>query len=203
MQENDNITEVEKFVYQKLHNEGSGHDWWHIDRVRKNAIRIGKAEQANVFVVEVAALVHDLIDDKLSVKMKVNVLDVKQMLMKIGISEKVVSEVINIIQIISYRKHFPPNQLSLEAKVVQDADRLDAIGAIGIARTFTYAGSKGNLIYVPDDKSGSDAISHFYDKLLKLKDLMNTSTGRQLAEERHQFLHVYLKQFYHEWNGIE
>jgi uncharacterized protein len=202
MQEKYIINEVEKFVYQKLQNEGSGHDWWHIERVRKNAIQIGEAERANVFVVELAALLHDLIDDKLPENLKLDVLDVEQLLVEMEVSGKNVSEIIQIIQNISYRKHTPAGQLSLEAKVVQDADRLDAIGAIGIARTFTYAGSKGHLIYQPNDRSGTDAVSHFYGKLLKLKDLMNTRTGKHLAEERHQFLQAFLEQFYHEWNGI-
>ncbi|MGM0873898.1 MAG: HD domain-containing protein [Bacillota bacterium] len=190
-------------MYQRLHKEGSGHDWWHIERVRKNALHIGGYEKANVFVVELAALLHDLIDDKLPENIKLDVSDVESFLLEMGIDEEDIAKVVNIIQVISYRKKTPVSQLTLEAKVVQDADRLDAIGAIGIARTFTFAGSKGNLIYYPNDKDSTDAISHFYDKLLKLKDLMNTSTGMKLAEERHQFLHSFLEQFYNEWNGVK
>jgi uncharacterized protein len=198
MEEKYFFNKVEDFVKKQLYNEGSGHDWWHIDRVRKNALRIGAAENANIYVVELAALLHDLIDDKLSEDVKLQINDVEELLIHMEIDRKVVASVMNIIQIISFRKKTPIHQLSLEAKVVQDADRLDAIGAIGIARTFTYAGFKGNPIYHPNDKEGNDAISHFYDKLLKLKDLMNTKTGKLLAEERHQFLQAYLEQFYKE-----
>lgn len=202
MKEKDVITKIENFVYQILQKEGSGHDWWHIERVRRMAVQIADAEHANRFFVELAALLHDLIDDKLPENMKLDIHDVEQILERMGISDEDVLEIINIIQIISFRKQTPSSQLSLEAKVVQDADRLDAIGAIGIARTFAYAGAKGNLIYQPNDQKGTDAIGHFYDKLLKLKDLMNTATGKCLAEERHQYLHTYLEQFYREWNGL-
>ncbi|KKI88700.1 hypothetical protein WQ54_29750 [Bacillus sp. SA1-12] len=195
------VQNVEDFVYKRLYNEGSGHDWWHIDRVRRNALYIGKEENANLFIVELAALLHDLIDDKLSENIKLDVSQVEQFLLDLGIDQKVTHDVISIIKVISFRKKIPQDQLTLAAKVVQDADRLDAIGAIGIARTFAYAGSKGNLIYHPDVEGNTDAISHFYDKLLKLKDLMNTNAGRVLAKERHQFLELYLSQFYHEWNG--
>jgi uncharacterized protein len=202
MEENYFVSKVEEFVKKQLYDEASGHDWWHIDRVRKNALRIGATENANIFIVELAALLHDLIDDKLSEDVKLQINDVEGLLMKMEIDRKVVADVVDIIQIISFRKKTPVHHLSLEAKVVQDADRLDAIGAIGIARTFTYAGSKGNLIYHPNNKEGTDAISHFYDKLLKLKDLMNTKTGKLLAEERHQFLQVFLDQFYRECNEV-
>lgn len=197
------ISKVEEFVYKRLHKESSGHDWWHIERVRKNALHIGRSEHANVFVVELAALLHDLIDDKLTENIKLEVKDVESFLFEMGIDGEDIEKVLNIIQVISYRKKTPVSQLTLEAKVVQDADRLDAIGAIGIARTFTYAGSKGNIIYHPNDKEGTDAVSHFYDKLLKLKDLMNTRTGIKLAEERHHFLHSFLDQFYNEWDGVK
>lgn len=203
MEEQYFISKVEEYVYQRLHNEGSGHDWWHIERVRKNALHIGESENANAFVVELAALLHDLIDDKLPESIKLDVTDVERFLLNLGIDSEDIAKVVNIIQVISYRKKTPVIQLSLEAKVVQDADRLDAIGAIGIARIFAFAGSKGNLIYHPNDKKGTDAISHFYDKLLKLKGIMNTKTGIKLADERHQFLHSFLEQFYNEWNGVK
>lgn len=203
MEEKDLISKVNDFVYERLYQEGSGHDWWHIERVRKIALRIGETEQANVFVVELAALLHDLIDDKLPVKIRLHPNDVESFLFEIGIKKELIADVLYIIQVISYRINTPVSELTLEAKIVQDADRLDALGAIGIARTFTYAGSKGNLIYHPNNPEGTDAISHFYDKLLKLKNLMNTSTGKVLAEERHQFLKAYLEQFYNEWNGVK
>ena len=203
MEEKYIISKIEEFVQRKLQLEGSGHDWWHIERVRKNALRIGEVEHANIFVVELAALLHDLIDDKLPLNVRLEVSDVVCYLEEIGIEKAIAADVISIIQVISFRKNTPASQLTLEAKVVQDADRLDAIGAIGIARTFIYAGSKGNRIYQPENHEGTDAISHFYAKLLKLKDLMNTDTGRRIAEERHQFLHQFLDRFYQEWNGEE
>ena len=203
MEEKYLISRIEEFVHHKLQLEGSGHDWWHIERVRKNALQIGEAEHANIFVVELAALLHDLIDDKLPVTVRLKVIDVERFLEEIGVEKAIATDVISIINVISFRKNTPASQLTLEAKVVQDADRLDAIGAIGIARTFIYAGSKGNLLYDPENQEGTDAISHFYAKLLKLKDLMNTDTGRRIAEERHQFLHQFLDRFYQEWNGEE
>lgn len=196
------IREVEQYVYEKLQEEGSGHDWWHIERVRKNAIHIAKTENADCFVVELASLLHDLIDDKLTDTIKMSKKQVEDYLMELGVDRNTSVEVMNCIKLISYRKKIPKDELSLEAKVVQDADRLDAIGAIGIARTFTYAGSEGNLIYNPNGESETDAISHFYDKLLNLKNLMNTKTGKNLAEERHQFLQIYLEQFYKEWDSV-
>ncbi len=128
------IQQVEDFVYKRLYNEGSGHDWWHIDRVRRNAMYIGTKENANLFIIELAALLHDLIDDKLSENIKLNVSQVEQLLLNLGIDQEIIQAIIRIIQVISFRKKVPNNQLSLEAKVIQDADRLDAIGAIGIAR---------------------------------------------------------------------
>lgn len=203
MDKNQVLKKVEIFVKERLKEEGSGHDWWHIERVRSNALHIGLQEKANIFIIELAALLHDLIDEKLSDYIKLNTSDIELLLQELCVGKEEITEVMSIIQMISFRKQVPINKLSLEGKVVQDADRLDAIGAIGIARTFAYAGSKGHLIYDPESLNASDAIQHFYDKLLKLKDFMNTNTAKKLAEERHDILESYLKQFYKEWNGIE
>ncbi|APH04688.1 HD domain-containing protein [Bacillus weihaiensis] len=193
------IYETEKLVFSKLEEEGSGHDWWHIERVRKLSLVIAKEEGADIFVVELAALLHDLIDDKLPDQMRLTSAEVKEFLRRYSVDSSIIEKVDIIIQTISFRKKIPSDQLSLEAKVVQDADRLDAIGAIGIARTFAFAGSRGNVIYDPISVKRTDAISHFYEKLLLLKDKMNTRSGKKLAKERHEFLESFLTQFYAEW----
>ncbi|WP_273126082.1 HD domain-containing protein [Bacillus weihaiensis] len=193
------IYETEKLVFSKLEEEGSGHDWWHIERVRKLSLVIAKEEGADIFVVELAALLHDLIDDKLPDQMRLTSAEVKEFLRRYSIDSSIIEKVDLIIQTISFRKKIPSDQLSLEAKVVQDADRLDAIGAIGIARTFAFAGSRGNVIYDPISVKRTDAIWHFYEKLLLLKDKMNTRAGKKLAKERHDFLESFLTQFYAEW----
>ncbi|XQY90315.1 HD domain-containing protein [Metabacillus sp. HB246100] len=193
------IYETEKLVFSKLEEEGSGHDWWHIERVRKLSLVIAKEEGADIFVVELAALLHDLIDYKLPDQMRLTSAEVKEFLRRYSIDSSIIEKVDLIIQTISFRKKIPSDQLSLEAKVVQDADRLDAIGAIGIARTFAFAGSRGNVIYDPISVKRTDAIWHFYEKLLLLKDKMNTRAGKKLAKERHEFLESFLTQFYAEW----
>ncbi|MFC0271700.1 HD domain-containing protein [Metabacillus herbersteinensis] len=201
------IKTVENFVSQLLEKEGSGHDWWHIHRVRNMSLMIAKKEGADPFIVELSALLHDVIDDKLSDSIKMKPEDVEQLLEDLQVENVHIKEIIRIITSISFRKRMEVPLKTLEAKVVQDADRLDAIGAIGIARTFTYAGSKGHLIYEPkdfsykpNDKKSGSAIDHFYEKLLNLKNLMNTSTAKEMAEERHRLMEDYLKNFYHEWN---
>lgn len=202
------IKTVEDYVRQILEKEGSGHDWWHIHRVRNMSLKIAHKEGADPFIVEMAALLHDVVDDKLSSSIRMKPEEVDQLLQNIDVEDVHIKEIILIITSISFRKRLEVSITTLEAKVVQDADRLDAIGAIGIARTFTYAGSKGNLIYEPTetnnnkrDKKSVNAIDHFYEKLLSLKDLMNTNTAKEIAEERHQLMEDYLKSFYKEWNG--
>ncbi|MBM7602088.1 uncharacterized protein JOC75_000058 [Metabacillus crassostreae] len=197
------LKDISNFVYNKLINEGSGHDWWHIDRVRKNALLIGKRENADLLTIELAALLHDLIDEKLAPDVRVSTTDIEDLLKRHEVHVSVIDHVLSIIQQISFRTNTPQMQLTLEGKIVQDADRLDAIGAIGIARTFAFSGSRGHLIYDPENQEGKDAIRHFYDKILKLKSLMNTNTGKELAEERHKFMELYLQQFYHEWGRTE
>lgn len=204
------IETTAQMVHAQLEDEGSGHDWYHIERVWKTATYLAKAEQADTFVVQLAALVHDLIDDKLVENEQEAIENVHHFLEGEGVREEVIQHVLEIIQTMSFSKG--KSMRTLEGKVVQDADRLDAIGAIGIARAFTYAGNKGRPIFDPSFEvreemtreeyrnQESSTIHHFYEKLLKLKDLMNTETAIQLAEERHAFMEDYLAQFYKEWS---
>lgn len=199
-------------VKDKLKNEGSGHDWYHIERVWRTALSLAKQEKANSFIVEMAALLHDLIDEKLVKDTSQAMEEVEYWLEGAGVSSKDSERIIDIIQSVSYKGGNNSRFLTLEGQVVQDADRLDAIGAIGIARTFSYAGSKGHLLFDPEltvretmtekeyREGKTSAVHHFYEKLLKLKDLMNTEAGKELAEERHQFMEDYLVQFFKEWS---
>lgn len=209
------IDKTAKYVESKLSGEGSGHDWWHVYRVWKNAIHIGKGEKADMFIVELAALLHDIADWKFTggdetVGPKL----AREWLEKLNVDEKIITHVCEIIENISFKGAGVKNKIkTLEGRVVQDADRLDAIGAMGIARCFAYGGHKGREIHNPNikpilhgtseeyKKSSSPSINHFYEKLLLLKDLMNTKTGKQIAQARHKYMEEYLKQFYAEWEG--
>ncbi|MCV9888444.1 HD domain-containing protein [Metabacillus halosaccharovorans] len=199
MNSEDIIENITKYVYKLFEHEESGHDKWHIDRVRKLAVSIAEKENANVFIVELAAILHDLIDEKVKETIRLDILEVEKLLKMQRVHKDDRDKVLKIIDSISFRKNISQNELSIEGKIVQDADRLDAIGAIGIARTFSFAGSRGHIIYDPEKKNNHHAIQHFYDKLLKLKELMNTETAKYIAEERHLFLEHYLQQFYSEW----
>lgn len=210
------VSRTEEYVRQTLENEGSGHDWFHIQRVRTNALAIGKKEHADLFVVELAALLHDISDwkfhDQGSTPTAV------EFLRKVGADEQTISKVAYVIDNVSFKGKDAEKELTdNEAKVVQDADRLDALGAIGIARCFIYGGSKGTSMHDPsqtptrfDKESYIEAarqgkgtsINHFYEKLLLLKDLMKTQTGKQMAENRHKFMESFLQQFYGEWAGL-
>ncbi|WP_279401309.1 HD domain-containing protein [Piscibacillus salipiscarius] len=198
---------------KELENEGTGHDWWHIERVTNLANRIADEENADPFICTMSALLHDLADEKLNESEEAGLKRVKNWLDDLKIPQLQQEHILYIIKTISYKGGQGPKLTSLEAKVVQDADRLDAIGAIGIARCFTYAGSKGNLIHHPDvepregmtkeeySKRDGTAINHFYEKLLKLKDLMNTRTGYNIAKERHNMMKQFLAEFFDEWSG--
>ncbi len=205
------------FVKETLKGAEGGHDWFHTHRVFVNAKLIADSEDVDLLVVELGALLHDIADAKFhngdeSVGPKMAV----DFLKSIRIENEVIDHVEKIIQNISFKNSLDlttPRFNSMELQVVQDADRLDALGAIGIARTFNYGGFKNRELYNPDippnlnltkeeyKKSNAPTINHFYEKLLLLKDKMNTTTGRTLAEKRHQFLLDYLEQFYAEWNG--
>ncbi|MGG0718489.1 HD domain-containing protein [Robertmurraya massiliosenegalensis] len=207
---------TKEYVYNELHNDNSGHDWYHIARVTAMARTIAIEEQADSFICEMAALLHDIADEKLNLTEEVGLQKVITWLNSIRMDDSTIQEIITIISTMSFKGGGQPEMASLEGKVVQDADRLDAIGALGIARTFAYAGSKGELIYDPalkprenmtkeEYRNGqSTAINHFYEKLLKLKEKMNTNYAKQLAEDRHRIMEQYLDDFFNEWkNGTE
>ncbi|KZZ84301.1 hypothetical protein AS29_011680 [Bacillus sp. SJS] len=191
--------DAERFVKKHLDKEGSGHDWLHIERVRKLALKLAEETEADAFIVELAALFHDLSDRKLADDKRMSRLEVEDMLIALSVSENDRSQIMHIIDTISFKGTGRTVPETIEGKIVQDADRLDAMGAIGIARTFVYAGSRGTPIYDPGEQTkGDSAIQHFYDKLLKLKGLMNTEAGKMKAEERHRFMELYLDTFYKE-----
>ena len=207
------IEKTKIFVKNKLEGEGSGHDWFHIERVYNLAKYIGEKENADSFIVEMAALLHDIDDWKFSNTNDIKTTVTENFLKSINIDDDSFEKIIKIIQTISFKGGVVDStQHTTEGKVVQDADRLDAIGAIGIARTFAYGGSKNRVIYDPtikpiDFKSLDDVknaknhtINHFYEKLLKLKDLMNTNTAKEIAQKRHKFMEDFLNEFYAEWN---
>lgn len=207
------INKTIEFVKTKLINEGSGHDYYHAERVYKTSLYIAEREGADTFIVSLAALLHDIDDWKFSKDNETNTSNIEKFLLTVGLDESIISSVLSIIKTISFKGGVvDSSQSTLEGKVVQDADRLDAIGAIGIARTFTYGGNKHRLIYDPEippktftslnevKEVKNHTINHFYEKLLKLKDLMNTETGRNLAVKKHRYMEAFLKEFYDEWN---
>ncbi len=207
------LEQTEIFVKSVLEGDFSGHDWWHIHRVRTLAAIIAKAEGADPFLVALAALLHDIDDWKLNEnQLKEN--KTRKWLTECGVDELIIQKVCRIIDGVSFKgAGVNTSTNDLECKVLQDADRLDAIGAIGIARTFAYGGSRGRGIYDPAippemhanfenyKKSTAPTINHFYEKLLLLKDLMQTNSGKEFASQRHEFMLMFLDQFYAEWNG--
>jgi len=209
------ISQTIQFVRQTLRGAESGHDWWHIQRVWNNAILISKTEHADTFIIELAALLHDIADSKFhDGDEEIGPQRAGEFLKSIGLEETIIIHIQQIIRNMSFKASLGQVDFhSKEMEVVQDADRLDAIGAIGIARAFTYGGYKNRELYNPDippaltmskedyKKSNAPTINHFYEKLLLLKDKMNTDTGLRIAEERHRFMLTYLEQFYNEWNG--
>ena len=214
MKEEKILQEVAAYVEQRLSGEGSGHDWWHIVRVQQMAEKLALVEGGDSFVCQLAALVHDLVDDKLVADENLALAEVRGLLTRLGVTPDQTDQVLTIIQAISYKGGSQNHLvLSLDAQIVQDADRLDAMGAIGIARTMAYSGYHGRVIHDPEVAARQNmtleqyrshqgtAITHFYEKLLLLKDLMNTKTAKDLAKGRHAFLEAYLEQFYAEWEG--
>ncbi|MBE1440643.1 HD domain-containing protein [Paenibacillus sp. OAS669] len=200
-------------VRKELESDSSGHDWWHIERVTRLARYIAEREQADPFLFELAALLHDLADEKLNPSADAGMSKVRNLLASYEVDTETESHVLEIVGTMSFKGGHNPPVRTKEAQVVQDADRIDALGAIGVARTFAYAGWKGSLIYDPENpprkeltyeqyRNGrSTAINHFYEKLLKLSDLMNTETGRRIARSRHRYMESFLEQFYLEWDG--
>ncbi|MEI3605879.1 HD domain-containing protein [Pseudogracilibacillus sp. SE30717A] len=216
MENNAIIIRARQFVQEQHQNDYSGHDWWHIMRVTDTAKIISVQEGGNDFVVELAALMHDLADEKISGSEKEGLKKVNKWLKENGVKEDEILEINEIITTMSFKGGNRKPMSTIEGKIVQDADRLDALGAIGIARTFAYSGAKGQPIYDPelpprvgsmtykDYRHGkSTAINHFYEKLLKLKDSMNTEYGKKLAEERHNYMMQFLEQFFLEWKESE
>lgn len=208
------IQKTEDLIMSGFRTEGSGHDWFHVDRVRKMALRIGRQEGCDLFITEMAALLHDLDDWKLTDSESHFPSRAAKWLNNMGVDAEITGRILLIIEDVSFMGAGTETPVrSIEAAVVQDADRLDAIGAIGIARTFAYGGHKNRLIYDPSvppvmhhdfeeyKKSTAPTINHFYEKLLLLKERMNTETARKLATERHQFMNDYLTQFYEEWEA--
>lgn len=213
--ENNLIEKTIQFVKETLENAEGGHDWFHIERVYKNSCLIAESEDCDLLVVKLGALLHDIADSKFHKGDEaIGPALAKGFLEKEDVSKEVVQHVIKIIENISFKGGNEPKKFkSIELDIVQDADRIDAMGAIGIARTFNYGGFKNRKLYDPAIKpnlnvskeayknSTAPTINHFYEKLLLLKDLMNTVTGGKIALERHLFMESYLKQFYREWDG--
>ena len=211
----DIIESTINFVKDELANAEGGHDWWHIYRVWKTAMHIAEHEEADIFIVELGALLHDIADAKFhdgdeNIGPKTAV----EFLRSLEVEENTIIHVENIIRHISFKGGNQAQAFkSAELDVIQDADRLDAIGAIGIARAFNYGGHKNRVLHNPDipvnlnmsreeyKKSTAPTINHFYEKLLLLKDRMNTITGKEMATNRHLFMEQYLAQFYSEWEG--
>ncbi len=209
------IKNTEIFVKKKLENIESGHDWFHILRVWNNAKLIARGEKVDMFIVELSALLHDIADSKFNdgdetIGLKI----AREFLQKQGVKESEIIHIEKIIYNVSFKGgNFKQNFISPEFNIVQDADRLDAMGAIGIARCFNYGGFKNRTIYDPTikpklnqtkeeyKKSQAPTINHFYEKLLVLKYRMNTNTGKKLAEKRHKYMEDFLEQFFDEWKG--
>lgn len=202
MNREDVIKVTEDFVREKIKGYDSGHDWWHIERVRKLALFINEEEGiADQFTVEITALLHDYVDSKFSgTDIESGFSELSEFMDKNGLTDRK-DQILDVIRNVSFSKKNPSGNLSDPVLlIVQDADRLDAIGAIGIARAFNYGGFRNNAIYIPDiDTRTSSTIGHFYEKLLLLKYRMNTLTAKRLAAERHEFIETFLKQFYKEW----
>jgi uncharacterized protein len=216
MNKRDIVKKTKDHLRATFEKEGTGHDWWHMERVLNNAIAIAKKEKgADLFIVQLGALLHDIADFKFNggdetMGGKV----AAQWLTRVGVDKRTIEKIVHIVDNVSFKGlGEKPTMQSLEGKIVQDADRLDALGAIGIARVFAYGGHKDRPIYTPEGttrkhinfeeyKKGSDSsIHHFYEKLLHLKGFMNTRTGKKMAAHRHKFLETYLKQFHAEWLG--
>ena len=209
------IERTEVYVKKTLQGDSSGHDWWHIERVRTMAVRLAEAEGANRFVVELGALLHDIADWKFhDGDPTIGGTRARQWLTKQGLDDAVCNDIGAIVSSVSFKGAGVKSELiSLEGKVVQDADRLDAIGAIGIARTFAYGGHFNRSMYDPDvapeqhntfeqyKNNNGTTINHFYEKLLLLKGRLNTPAARSIAHERHRFMEEFLERFFDEWKG--
>lgn len=191
------LNKVQRYIKKTFLDEGTGHDYFHIERVVINAKKILAHENADAFLVELAAWVHDIGDYKLHGGVDQSEEMITSYLQSLQLDATIIARVNEIVSQVSFSKGNQPT--SIEAMIVQDADRLDAIGAVGIARCFAYGGSTGNILYNPFDQSkNASSVQHFYDKLFKLKDLMNTATGKSIAQERHVYMENFIQQFYSE-----
>jgi len=207
------IKSIEKFIEEKFKNEGTGHDWFHIDRVRRLSLYISNKEGGNKGIIEMAALLHDISDHKFNGgDFEKGGKEASAILEKLKVENEFIEKITAIVNAISFKGNgVVDNMTSLEGQIVQDADRLDAIGAIGIARTFAYGGSVNQPIYDPNIKptnhnskeayqKRTHTINHFYEKLLILEERMHTKTAKAIAKERTQMMLNYLDAFYKEWN---
>lgn len=211
------LEETEAFVRERMEGEGSGHDWWHVHRVRQTALRLAEAEGADPYVVELAALLHDVADWKFhDGDETAGPRAAREWLEGRGVDGETVRHVAEIIAELSFKGAGVPTPMSTrEGEVVQDADRLDAIGAIGVARAFAYGGSRGRLLHdpaaLPEAHASFEAyragrgptVNHFHEKLLLLRDRMNTPAARRVAEERHRYMEGFLERFFREWEGAD
>lgn len=207
------LENARKFAYTELSGDSGGHDWWHVKRVSRLAREIALAEGVDPDFCELAALLHDIPDDKRGISEEIGLQNLEEWMATQNLNGDEITIILEIISTMSYRGGNNPPLKSLEGKVVQDADRLDAIGAIGIARAFAYSGKKGQLLYDPElpvrqeltideyRNGKSTAINHFHEKLLKLPQLMNTDYARKLAVDREKFMKDYLDQFMKEWES--
>ena len=206
------IDKIAEVIKQRFSENSSGHDWWHIKRVYNIANKIGIQENANLEIIKIGALLHDVADYKFGAE-ETGLIFAENLMNNLCVQQKIISKVKYIIKNIGFKGGNKPKMKILEGKCVQDADRLDAMGAIGIARCFAFGGWKGNPIYDPNvpikinqteeqyKQAKSPQINHFYEKLLFLKDKMNTQTGKIIAEKRHKVMKQYLKIFFEEWRG--
>jgi uncharacterized protein len=213
----DILRRTEAFVRERMHGEGTGHDWWHVDRVRRTALRLAREEGADPYVTALAALLHDVADHKFhGGDETAGPRAARAWLAEAGADAETIEHVCAIIAGLSYKGAGVATPMGTpEGRVVQDADRLDAIGAIGIARAFAYGGSRGRPLHEPDaapelhdsferyKASAGPTINHFHEKLLLLRERMNTASARRIADERHTFMEQYLTRFHAEWEGTD
>ena len=209
------IQHIKQLIKEQFSGEGSGHDWYHIERVYKMACAIQDKEGGDREIVELAALLHDISDHKLNGgKLNAGGNEARKLLLELNYDPERTERIAQIVDSVSYKGALVEDQMdSLEGKIVQDADRLDAIGAIGVARAFAFGGSRNRPLYEPEStpelhenfehyaRSQSHTINHFYEKLLLLKNRLHTDTARKIGEERHEFMERFLDQFYSEWNA--
>ena len=215
MNDSNLIENTVAFVKKELHDAEGGHDWFHIERVWKNSKLLANSEDCNVLIVELGALLHDIADSKFhDGDESIGPEKARTFLESQNVNEEIIASVVKIIENISFKGgNLSQTYNSIELQIVQDADRLDALGAIGIARAFNYGGFKNRALYDPEiavnlsmskeqyKASNAPTINHFYEKLLLLKDRMNTQSGKAMAQKRHEFMQNFLDEFYCEWNG--